>query len=195
LQSFPSPSASSAGRRARAFAIAASLALGTLVSFTAIGVIVALAGTIIGELVWLEQALAVVLIAVGLYLIGLLPLPHFHPHFHAKGSGLVPAFTLGLLYGCAHGPCCLAFIAPIATAALGAASSAGAVLAALLLVSFGLGHAAVILLAGTAAGAMQNLVRWGEDGRIAKLLSRVSGALVLLAGVYMLAEPWLPFGR
>jgi cytochrome c-type biogenesis protein len=176
----------------RAFAIALSLALGTLVSFTAIGALVAFAGVIIGELAWLETALAVVFIAVGLNLIGVLPLPHFHPHFHAKGSGLFPAFALGLLYGCAHGPCCLAFMAPLVTVALGTAASS-ALFAALLLVAFGLGHSAVIMLTGTAAGTMQRYFAWSENKRFSIVLSRVSGALVLLAGIYMLAEPWLPF--
>ena len=178
----------------RAFAIALSLALGTLVSFTAIGAVVAFAGVIIGELAWLEQALAAVFIAVGLNLIGVLPLPHFHPHFRAKGSGLIPAFALGLLYGCAHGPCCLAFIAPLVTVALGAAASS-AIFAALLLIAFGLGHSAVIMLAGTAAGTMQRYFAWSENKRFSMVLSRVSGVLVLLAGIYMLAEPWLAFGK
>lgn len=96
--------------------------------------------------------------------------------------------------GGAHGPCCLAFIAPLVTVALGTAASS-AVFAALLLVAFGLGHSAVIMLTGTAAGTMQRYFAWSEDKRFSMMLSRVSGTLVLLAGVYMLAQPWLAFGR
>lgn len=179
---------------ARAYQIATALALGTLASFAAIGLLTAAAGKLAGEVAWLESLLAVIFIALGLNLIGILPLPHFHPHFHAKGSGMLPAFALGLLYGCAHGPSCLAFMVPLMALAFGVAAHS-ATYAGLMLLSFGLGHAAVILLAGAATGAMLRYTNWNERSKAHIILSRVSGALVLLIGAYMLAEPWLSFGR
>lgn len=179
---------------ARAIQLTFALATGTLTSFAAIGIITALAGKLVGDIAWLEKLLAIIFIAVGLNLLGILPLPHFHPRFQVKGNGLIPAFALGLLYGSAHGPCCLAFMAPLVAAAFGMASRA-AIYAGLLLFAFGLGHALVIVLAGAATSVMQRYMKWSERSKAYVTLSRISGALVLLAGIYMLAEPWIAFSR
>ena len=54
----------------------------------------------------------------------------------------------------------------------------------LLLVLYGMGHCAVIVLAGTSTGLVQHYLDWNEKSRGAVVLKRVCGALVVAAGLY-----------
>jgi cytochrome c-type biogenesis protein len=53
--------------------------------------------------------------------------------------------------------------------------------------AFALGHCSVIVLAGTAAQRVQAMTSWGSRSGVITWVRRVCGALVLLAGVYLLA--------
>ena len=56
----------------------------------------------------------------------------------------------------------------------------------LLLVMYGLGHCSVIVLAGTSTELVQRYMNWNEKSKGALILKKVCGALILLAGLYMI---------
>jgi cytochrome c-type biogenesis protein len=92
---------------------------------------------------------------------------------------------LGLVFGIGLGPCSFAFLAPLLMIVFGQAQT-DHLLAAGLLGAFALGHCGVIVLVGTAANKAQALVSWGSRSRVTRWVRRVCGALVVLAGVYLL---------
>lgn len=174
-----------AGRRA--VLLSGSFALGILASIAAVGAATVAAGRMAGDVgPWATYALAAVFFAVGLNLLGLLPLPGWSALPAGAGRrGPVGALLLGLVFGAALGPCTFAFVAPL----LGLAFRAGAGKAAagaLLVLLFGLGHAAAIVVAGASAQGVQRWLSWRAGARAAALVRRGAGLAVLAGGVYFL---------
>jgi cytochrome c-type biogenesis protein len=171
----------------RACGLASLFAAGILVTIAAIGVVTALAGRMLGDVGrWGTFALAGVLLVVGLHLAGVIPLPWSGPgQVNLKRKGLLAAFILGLVFGIALGPCTFAYMAPMLAIAFKLSGSAP-VYAATLLVAYGVGHAAVIVLAGTSTQAVQRLLNWNEQSRGLTALKTACGVLLVIAGIWIL---------
>ena len=76
-------------------------------------------------------------------------------------------------------------MAPVLGVAFHSASS-NFLYGALLLTAYGVGHCAVIVLAGTFTGVVQRWLDWNERSRGATMLRRICGALVVLGGVWLI---------
>jgi cytochrome c-type biogenesis protein len=92
---------------------------------------------------------------------------------------------LGLIFGVGLGPCTFAYMAPVLGVAFSVATTS-MIQAFSLVAAFGVGHCAVIVGAGGAAGTVQKYLNWTEQSKGATYLKRVAGMLVILAGVYYL---------
>jgi cytochrome c-type biogenesis protein len=172
---------------ARAFKLSLVFSVGVLVSIALIGVITASLGRLIGDLGQVGNvAVAVVFFIFGLYLMDLLPLRwrNLLPAT-TRLRGLPAALGLGVVFGIGLGPCSFAFLAPLLMVVFGQAQT-DYVLAVALLGAFAVGHCGVIVLAGTMASKAQAMVAWGSNSRVATWVRRGCGALVVLAGVYLL---------
>jgi cytochrome c-type biogenesis protein len=169
----------------RAFGTALLFASGILLSIALVGAVTAAAGRMMGDLGrWGNYGVALVLLAVGLHLLGLLPSPWRAPgEVGIRRRGLLAAFVLGLLFGIALGPCTFAFMAPVLGLAFQAAA-ASPVFSVLLLLCYGVGHCAVIVLAGSSTQAVQRYLDWNEKSRGSVLLRGICGILVLAYGAY-----------
>lgn len=171
----------------RAFVVSLLFSVGILASIGLIGVVTASVGRILGDIgPWSYYMVAVVLFAVGLHLMDAIriPLPApAQPHMRRKGA--LAAFVLGFVFGVALGPCTFAFMAPMLAVTM-ALSATNLVYGILLLLSFGIGHCAVIVLAGTSVEQVQRYLDWNEKSRGAILLKRICGAMVFLGGLYLL---------
>ena len=171
----------------RAFFLSVLFSLGILVTIAAVRVVTAAAGRIIGDIGRVgNYVVAAVLIAVGLVLLDVIPLSWSS----ARGSsttkkGPMAAFVLGLLFGVAVGPCTFAFMAPMLGVALRTASTNPGY-GALLLLVYGVGHTAVIVLAGTFTEVVQRYLNWTERSKGAVILRRVCGILVILGAIYFI---------
>ena len=173
----------------RAVVLSGSFALGILGSIAAIGVATAAAGRMAGDVgragTWL---LAIVFFAVGLNLVGVLPLPTWStPAGAPRRRGAWGALVLGLLFGAALGPCTFAFMAPL----LGLAFRAGAgqALYGVLLVSlYGLGHSLAIVAAGASAQNVQRWLAWKGGARAVSVLRVIAGLAVIAGGLYFVHE-------
>jgi cytochrome c-type biogenesis protein len=171
----------------RAVLLSGTFALGILASIAVIGAITVATGRMAGDVgPWATYALAAVFFAVGLNLLGLLPLPSWSTlPAGATRKGPGGALVLGLVFGAVLGPCTFAFMAPL----LGLAFRAGAGQAAygvLLVVLYGLGHSAAIVVAGASAQNVQRWLSWKAGARAAVLVKGGAGVAVITGGLYFL---------
>ena len=171
----------------RTLGVATVFALGILASIAGIGALTAAAGRIAGDIGrWGNYAVAGVFFIVGLYLLDVIKIPFagtgvFTP---GKRSAFV-AFMLGLVFGAAVGPCTFAYMAPV-LAVVFKAAAAQPVYAGTLVLAYGVGHCAVIVLAGTFTHVVSRYLAWSEESKRLTIFKRICGVLVLLGGLYML---------
>jgi len=172
---------------ARACGVATVFAVGILITIAVIGAITAAAGRMMGDVGrWGNYFVAVIFFAVGLYLLDVIPMPWSGPgQVGMKRKGLLAAFVLGLLFGIAVGPCTFAYMAPMLGVTFRLAGTNAAYGASLLL-AYGVGHCAVIALAGTFTEVVQRYLDWNEHSKGVKVLKYVCGVLVILGGVYLI---------
>jgi len=171
----------------RAFTLALLFATGILITIAVIGAATAIAGRVLGDLgPFGNYGLAAILFLVGLVLLDVLPAPWPKPgSVNMKRRGGLAALILGLVFGIALGPCTFAFMAPMLAVTFGLAATRPAY-GVLLLALYGVGHCAVIVLAGTFTQVVQRYLNWNEASKGAVILKRVCGALVLVGGLYIL---------
>ena len=171
----------------RAFVISSLFSVGILITVALLGAATFAAGRMMGDVGSVGNYLvAGIFFITGLHLLGVLP-----EFWSATGpvgikqKGLLAAFLLGLIFGIALGPCTFAFMAPIlgVTFCLAAADLP---YGAALLLAYGIGHCAVIVLAGTFSGLVQRYLDWNEGSKGGLILRKVCGVLVLAGGVYMI---------
>lgn len=171
----------------RAFLISTLFALGILITIGAIGAITAAAGRMMGDVGrYGNYFVAAIFFVVGLHLLGVIPMPWSGPgQLGMKRKGVLAAFILGLVFGIALGPCTFAYMAPMlgVTFKLAATNIGYGIL---LLALYGVGHCSVIVVAGTSTELVQRYLNWNEQSNGAVILKKVCGALVLLAGVYLI---------
>jgi len=170
----------------RAFVISSLFAVGILITIALIGLITAMAGRMLGDLgPWANWLVAAIFLLVGLNLLGVIPMPWSGPgSVGMLRKGMLAAFILGLIFGIALGPCTFAFMAPVLGVAFSEAAN-NMLYAALLLLAYGVGHCAVIVLAGTFTEVVQRYLNWNERSKGADWLKKICGLLVICGGVWM----------
>ena len=92
---------------------------------------------------------------------------------------------LGLIFGIALGPCTFAYMAPMLAVTFKLAKS-DPIYGASLLLAYGVGHCAVIVLAGTFTEVVQWFLNWNEQSNGVAIVKSVCGVLVLLGGVWLI---------
>ena len=172
---------------ARASGIATLFAVGILVTIAVIGVITAAAGRMMGDIGrWGNYFVASIFFAVGLYLLGVIPMLWSGPgQVSLKRKGLVAAFILGLVFGIALGPCTFAYMAPMLGVTFNLSKTAP-IYGALLLLAYALGHCSVIVLAGTSTEVVQKFLDWNEQSKGVTVLKYLCGVLVFVGGVWLI---------
>jgi cytochrome c-type biogenesis protein len=169
----------------RSFSLSLIFGIGILITIGLIGAITASAGRMMGDVgIWGNIIVAGVFFVVGLYLMDLITL---------SWGGLVPqtsfargwkgGLLLGLIFGIGLGPCTFAYMAPVLGVVF-SISSTNILQASSLIAAFGVGHCAVIVAAGSAAGTVQKYLHWTGQSKGATYMKRIAGAFVVLAGVY-----------
>jgi len=171
----------------RAFIISTLFAVGILITIGAIGAVTAAVGRMMGDIGrYGNYFVALVFFAVGLHLLGVIPMPWSGPGQVAmKRKGMLAAFILGLVFGIALGPCTFAYMAPMLGVTFKLAAT-NLFYGVLLLIVYGLGHCSVIVLAGTCTELVQRYMNWNEKSRGAIILKKICGILVLIGGLYLI---------
>jgi len=173
----------------RAAGLSTLFALGILGSIALVGAITAAIGRMLGDLgAWGNYAVAGVFFIFGLHLMDVLPFPDsWRPAPDQPRRGALGALLLGLVFGVALGPCTFGFMAPVLGVTFGMAKTAP-IFAFGVLVLFGLGHCAVISLAGFSSTWVQRWLSWQDKMPGARWLRRTCGVLVLAAGVWLVVS-------
>jgi cytochrome c-type biogenesis protein len=172
----------------RAFGLSSLFGLGILITIGVIGLMTGLMGRMIGDIGGFgSYFVAIIFFAVGLNLLGILPLPFMeggaNPNF--KRKGFLAAFILGLLFGIALGPCTFAYMATMLGVVFSIASTQ-IVFALSLLLAYGIGHCMVLVFAGTFTEIVQHYLHWTDKSQGALILKKVCGVLLILGGVYLI---------
>jgi len=168
----------------RALGYSALFVLGLSITFTALGMIAALAGALYGEVssAW-NFVVAAVCLVMGLHLLGVLsftiPMPF---DVQPRTRGAVGALVLGLLFGVVSTPCAAPILVVLLTYLAG--SGASVPYGGLLLLVYALGHSVLILVAGTSMGAARKLIESRNITRATDLMRRAAGGLIILIGAY-----------
>ena len=165
----------------------ALFSIGILASIAVLGLITAAAGRILGDIgrtgSWLA---AIIFFIMGLQLMGVLSSPWKKPESSAAKTVFASALLTGLIFGIALGPCTFAFMAPVLAMTFKLSAEAPLFAWSLILL-YGIGHCAVIVLAGTSAEAIRRYLNWNEHSKGALRLRKVCGVLILLAGLYLVS--------
>lgn len=171
----------------RTFYISLVFSVGILITIALIGVITAALGRLMGDVgVYGNYFVAAIFLLVGLYLLDIVKLDWSGAGLkQTKAKGLPAAFILGLLFGIALGPCTFAFMAPVLGVAFQTAQT-NYFLAILFLLVFGIGHCAVIVVAGTVAKKVQLYLNWSEESKTLLWIKRICGILVIIGGIYLI---------
>ena len=169
----------------KAFSFSFVFVLGLAVTFTALGIIAALAGRLFGDVggYW-KYIVAGICFLMGIHLMEV-----FHITIPGVGAvrprrgGIFGAFLLGLLFGVVSTPCA----APILVVLLAFIAAKGNIVyGALLLLVYALGHCVLILVAGTSVGLAKGLLESKGLNRATNLLRKGAGGLIILVGIYFL---------
>jgi len=171
----------------RAFVISTLFAVGILITIATIGVITAAAGRLLGDVGKFGNYFdAVIFFVVGLHLLGVIPMPWSGSgRVGMKRKGMLAAFIIGLVFGIAVGPCTFAYMAPMLGVTFKLAST-NLSYGILLLLTYGIGHCSVIVLAGTSTELVQHYMNWSEKSKGTAIVRKICGILVLLGGIYLI---------
>ena len=175
----------SEGDRRKAFLYSLTFILGLSITFTILGAIASLLGGLFGIIsrTWYFIVGGIAII-IGLHLIGLfnwsLPVP---VHLQPKQRGILGAFLLGIFFGIVSSPCATPVLALILTFV---ASKGEVAYGTSLLFVYALGHCALIFLAGTATGFVENFVKSKGISNVTTWGKRIGGSIVVFAGIYLI---------
>jgi len=168
----------------RALGFSFVFVLGLSVTFTVLGLLASLAGTAYEGVspVW-SWIVAAVCLLMGLHLMGVVHVPIPAPSvLPRRMRGLLGAFVLGLLFGIVSAPCAAPILVVLLVYLSG--SDASPAYGALLLLTYGLGHSVLILIAGTSVGFVRKLLASGGVSRTFDILRRLAGVAIVLVGVW-----------
>lgn len=166
---------------------------GTAIVFSAIGIICAITGKVFVSFAggYFGIVLAGIILVMGLKLMGILDfeLPIVikeMPKNDGTNTFLYPVI-LGAIFALAGSPCSTPILAGIMAFALLSASIAQAII---MLFLFSLGQGVIIILAGFLTSHLKN---WKGFYKFSDWLLKISGLLLVLAGLYILYKIFSPF--
>ena len=168
----------------KAFALSAVFSLGMALTFTALGTAASLLGKFLqGAGSWRFILFGVLMVLMALQTWEVF---NFIPSTFAtsknKRRGYIGAFLTGILGGLFASPCAT----PVLVVLLAyVAKEANIVLGVILLLLYSLGHSTLVLIAGTSIGFVKRLYSSDKYGAASKALRIVTGAVILLLGLYM----------
>lgn len=167
-----------------AFRLSLTFALGTAVTFTALGVVASIAGKMIGSASsWWYIALGILMVLMALQTWEVFEIiPSSYLVSKNKKRGYMGALLAGILGGVFSSPCST----PVLIALLAIVAGKGSILwGILLLLCYSVGHGILAVTVGTSIGLVKKLTSSEKYGKLSDILRIVMGILILLIGFYM----------
>jgi len=169
----------------RSFTFSLAFVVGLSITFTILGAIASLAGTLLGDVggFW-KYILAAIAIVMGLQMMGLMNFQIPTPRLvKTEQKGLIGAFLLGMLFGVASSPCATPVLALILTFV---ASKHNLAYGTSLLFVYALAHTVLIFAVGVSTGLAEVFLKSQKVADFSVYAHKVSGALFVLIGLYVL---------
>ena len=175
----------SRGTQRRAILLSSVFTLGILLAMAVLGVLTTILGRMLGDVGPWTNWLGVGIFALaGLLMLDVVSLPQMSiQQDRFRGGGVKAALVLGFLFGTVLGPCAFAFLMPVLGMVISKASS-DPFFAGGLVLSYSLGHALVIVLAGSASVWSMGVLNSKRFAPWLLWLRRMLGVLVLAIAVW-----------
>ncbi len=168
----------------RAFSLSITFALGSAITFTALGVIATIAGGLIGtQATWWYLFLGVLMLLMALQTFEIYQIiPSSYLVSKNTKRGYLGALIAGILGGVFSSPCST----PVLIALLAVVAGKGSLLwGVLLLLLYSIGHGILAVICGTSIGFVQKLSQSERYGKVSSTLKIVMGVAMSLIGFYM----------
>jgi len=175
----------SQGDKKKALLYSLAFATGLSATFTLMGAAAGLVGSLISRYgVIFYYAIAAIAIAMGISLLGVFEIPiPFRSKIKPNVSGLAGALVMGAIFGFVSTPCAT----PVLVTILAFVAVKGQMLyGVFLLFVYSIAHCTLLVLAGIVTGFVEAFAGSGRTQSFSKWLKRVSGALIISAGLYIL---------
>ena len=173
----------------KAFVYSVVFALGTAVTFIALGLIATSAGKLIGnssQIWYLVLGVLMVLMALQTWEIYQF-IPSMNLLSKSKAKGAIGAFIAGILGGIFSSPCST----PVLIVLLAIVAGKGNLFWGILLMFlYSIGHSVLVIIAGTSIGFVKKISNNEKYNKLGTALKFVMGFAILLIGLYMF---WLAF--
>jgi len=169
----------------RSFTFSLAFVIGLSITFTVLGAIASLAGTLLGDVggFW-KYILAAVAIVMGLQMMGVLNFQIPTPKMvKTEQKGLIGAFLLGMLFGVASSPCATPVLALILTFV---ASKHNLAYGTSLLFVYALAHTVLIFAVGVSTGLAEVFLKSRKVADFSIYAHKISGAIFVLVGLLIL---------
>ena len=169
----------------KAFRLSLVFVLGSALTFTALGTAASTVGMFfMGAASWWYLILGSLMVLMALQTWGIFEIiPSSYLMSKNRKKGYLGAFIAGILGGIFSSPCST----PVLIALLAIVAGKGSIIwGASLLILYSIGHGLLALAVGTSFSFAQKLSENINNSRASMIIKFVLGALVLLAGFYML---------
>ena len=169
----------------KAFRLSLVFVLGSALTFTALGTAASTAGMFfMGAASWWYLILGSLMVLMALQTWGIFEIiPSSYLMSKNRKKGYLGAFIAGILGGIFSSPCST----PVLIALLAIVAGKGSIIwGASLLILYSIGHGLLALAAGTSVAFAQKLSENIEESRAGSIIKVALGAVILLAGLYML---------
>ncbi len=168
----------------RAFFLSLTFALGSAVTFTVLGIVATMAGTLIGnQATWWYILLGVLMMLMALQTWGIYEIiPSSYLIAKNTKKGYLGALIAGILGGVFSSPCSTPVLIALLAVVAGSGSFAFGVL---LLLLYSIGHGILAVICGTSVGFVQKLAKSEKYGKAGNILKIVMGVAIAIIGFYM----------
>lgn len=169
----------------KSFKLSVTFALGSALTFTALGVIAATAGSLMGNSSKIFYVvIGILMVAMSLQVFGIFEfIPSSYLVTKNNKKGYIGALIAGILSGLFSSPCCT----PVLVALLGIVAKSGNILlGTMLLLIYSIGHSILMIAAGTSTSLVKKIISNKRYGVFSTVLNYVFGLAILAIGMYML---------
>ncbi len=168
----------------RAFLLSVTFAVGSAITFTALGVIASILGNLIGASgSWWYIILGILMMLMALQTFGLYEIiPSSFLLSKNTKKGYLGAIIAGVLAGIFSSPCST----PVLVALLAVVAGSGSpIYGVFLLLLYSIGHGVLAVICGTSFGFVQKLSRDERYAKLSTVIKIFMGVLIALIGFYM----------
>ncbi len=168
----------------KAFSLSLTFAIGSAITFTILGVLATMAGSLIGTTAtWWYAILGVLMMLMALQTWGLYEvIPSSYLISKNTKKGYIGALIAGILGGVFSSPCST----PVLIALLAVVAGKGSLVwGILLLLLYSIGHGILAVICGTWVGFVKKLSLNENYGKVSEVLKLIMGLLISIIGFYM----------